>query len=290
MSPLALGLAFAIAWTFSSLSPAATLHTDDFESGMMDWTSGAQITRPEDGGPTGAGDAHLLVSTTFHLATHNSASDWTGDLAAINATRVMADLMVPVGESPLEMRLVLFASGNVRTAARWVSTTANNVPADGVWRTYEFSLAEDALARQLGSGTYTELMGGVQRVMLRHGAAQAGGEFVQGSLGIDNVTLASTPQVLAGDYNDDGLVNLADYTLWRNNLGAATGTLENDIDGGTIGAAQYLTWKAEFGNDAPGLAASQIPEPSGVLWCVAGGMMLLCGATRRYQHATQLDS
>lgn len=49
-----------------------------------------------------------------------------------------------------------------------------------------------------------------------------------------------------GDYNDDGNVDAADYTVWRDNLGTAT-VLPNDPTGGTIGTDQYDTWKANFG-------------------------------------------
>ena len=56
--------------------------------------------------------------------------------------------------------------------------------------------------------------------------------------------------MVAGDYNNDGSVNAADYTRWRDNLDAAEGTLPNDTDGGIIGQAQYITWKENFGRVA----------------------------------------
>ncbi len=43
-----------------------------------------------------------------------------------------------------------------------------------------------------------------------------------------NLVVLSVVGGLPGDYNDDGTVNLADYTVWRDQLGAATGTLMND--------------------------------------------------------------
>ncbi len=72
--------------------------------------------------------------------------------------------------------------------------------------------------------------------------------------------------ILPGDYNEDGVVDAADYTVWRNNLGAAAGTLENEIDGGVVGQAQYATWKANFGMEGgsgSGLFANNaVPEPA----------------------------
>ncbi|QDU57360.1 PEP-CTERM sorting domain-containing protein [Aeoliella mucimassa] len=68
------------------------------------------------------------------------------------------------------------------------------------------------------------------------------------SLKSNSGSLASA--VAEGDYNDDGEVNLADYTIWRDNLGATEVTLPNDPNGGTIGTAQYDTWKSNFGQMA----------------------------------------
>ena len=73
--------------------------------------------------------------------------------------------------------------------------------------------------------------------------------------------------VLPGDYNGDGMVNAADYTVWRNLLGSNT-QLQNEGPGVTPGAVtshDYTTWRANFG-DALGSGASAsapVPEPAG---------------------------
>lgn len=64
------------------------------------------------------------------------------------------------------------------------------------------------------------------------------------------------PGVLAGDYNQDGVVDAADYVVWRTHLGDPAGSLPNDVDGGVIGQAQYNTWLAKFGNTEASLSAS----------------------------------
>lgn len=61
-------------------------------------------------------------------------------------------------------------------------------------------------------------------------------------------------------------MNAADYTLWRDQLGSAAGTLPNDVDGGVIGSAQYATWRANYGA-TPGSGfgsgfGSVVPEPT----------------------------
>jgi predicted carbohydrate-binding protein with CBM5 and CBM33 domain len=83
--------------------------------------------------------------------------------------------------------------------------------------------------------------------------------------------MIAPPSFLAGDYNQDHVVDAADYTVWRNHLGAAAGSLPNDVDGGVIGAAQYARWKVNFGNalgvGSAGASPSQVPEPG--TWLLA---------------------
>ncbi len=75
-----------------------------------------------------------------------------------------------------------------------------------------------------------------------------------------------------GDFNDDGIVNLADYTVWRDNLGSNT-PLDNDHNLGTpVGSAHYTLWKNNFGQSglAAGTAqATSVPEPATLLLVAA---------------------
>ncbi|WP_425394974.1 beta strand repeat-containing protein [Aeoliella sp.] len=93
----------------------------------------------------------------------------------------------------------------------------------------------------------------------------------------DAVVLSDFATELVGDYNDDGVVNIADYTVWRNNLGGPGGTLPNDTTAGEVGAAQYDLWKANFGNALPavGTALANVPEPTtaALLALVAGSVL-----------------
>jgi hypothetical protein len=95
-----------------------------------------------------------------------------------------------------------------------------------------------------------------------------------------------------GDYNDDGSVDAADYTVWRDNLGT-NAALPNDSIGGTIGTAQYDLWRANYGASssflttltavlpAAPLAASAAPEPSAMLLASLLGLALPGLAGRR---------
>jgi hypothetical protein len=78
-------------------------------------------------------------------------------------------------------------------------------------------------------------------------------------------------QAVDGDYNGDGVVNAADYVLWRNG-----GPLQNDPTPG-VQAADYDFWVSRFGATsgmgAGGAAA--VPEPAAWLLSVAGAVALL---------------
>jgi hypothetical protein len=82
---------------------------------------------------------------------------------------------------------------------------------------------------------------------------------------LDNVRLDTASMIaLAGDYNDDGKVDAADYVVWRKVEGTTT-LLPNDLFGGMIDERQYNQWRANFGEPAGGgssaSANATVPEP-----------------------------
>ncbi len=127
----------------------------------------------------------------------------------------------------------------------------------------------------LGSGV-TEvvgslLLGGVIQVNGTYGATGSGAEYIFDEYfgGTGLLQVGTTPPLFAGDYNDDGVVDAADYVVWRNALGQPAGTLPNDNTNTAIGEEQYLVWKSNYGNVATGSATmSAIPEPSTVALAV----------------------
>jgi hypothetical protein len=77
---------------------------------------------------------------------------------------------------------------------------------------------------------------------------------------IDNFRLVSlVPEGLPGDFNNDGMVDAADYVVWRKNDGSQEG---------------YDEWRTNFGRTSGGPAvggANAVPEPSAmalVIWAV----------------------
>ncbi len=79
-----------------------------------------------------------------------------------------------------------------------------------------------------------------------------------------------------GDYNGDGVVNLADYTVWRDSLGATGIGLAADGNGsGVVDSSDYNVWKSHFGQSTAFVGSTledgttSIPEPSGFVLIVS---------------------
>jgi hypothetical protein len=94
-----------------------------------------------------------------------------------------------------------------------------------------------------------------------------------------------------GDYNEDGTVDAADYTLWRDTLGQepTVGTQVrrgSGADGnrnGVIDAGDYDVWAAHFGETISGSGSGSIanvPEPTALLSAIIG-LLVVGAATRR---------
>jgi hypothetical protein len=77
---------------------------------------------------------------------------------------------------------------------------------------------------------------------------------------------------VAGDYNGNGVVDGADYVLWRNG-----GPLQNEVaDAGTVSAADYTEWRLRFGNTSgsgSSLGGASVPEPNSILMLLIGGIV-----------------
>ncbi len=89
---------------------------------------------------------------------------------------------------------------------------------------------------------------------------------------IGRTSTAYTLAVAAADYNQNGVVDAADYLIWRHNRGMASGATvaQGDSNGdGAVNDADYLIWRANLGNvrgtasgtGSANLGPSGVPEP-----------------------------
>lgn len=83
---------------------------------------------------------------------------------------------------------------------------------------------------------------------------------------------------LPGDYNNNGVVEAGDYTVWRDNFGAddvlSGNGDENGLSAGIVDGADYLWWKSNFGRIAGrgGTVTNgngiSVPEPNTMLLAI----------------------
>ncbi len=91
-----------------------------------------------------------------------------------------------------------------------------------------------------------------------------------------------------GDYNGNGVVDAADYTVWRDTLGSTTDLRANGDDSGAsvgvIDQADYALWKMHFGNTAGGASVTgvgmAVPEPAGWLTAIVSEHLFPIRATK----------
>jgi hypothetical protein len=109
--------------------------------------------------------------------------------------------------------------------------------------------------------------------------------LIEGQVRIDNV---SVTRAVPGDYNGNGIVDAADYVIWRKTLGSTTNLRANGDDTGAsmgvIDDADYNFWRTNFGNGSEGagtgaaLSASAAPEPGTIFQLLLLAAMLAIGS------------
>jgi hypothetical protein len=117
--------------------------------------------------------------------------------------------------------------------------------------------------------------------------------FTDGSRGVF-VSNAVARLDLLGDYNGNGIVDAADYTVWRDTLGqlganlAADGTGPMGVPDGVVDQLDYALWKANFGLGTPGAGSAAstaaVPEPTAT-WLLFLGSLFV----RRTRRTGGLD-
>lgn len=142
----------------------------------------------------------------------------------------------------------------------------------------------------LGAGTYTILdyagaLGG-SFSNLALGTTPAGFSFALMDTGSAINLSVSAVAGLLGDYNEDDIVDAADFVVWRKAEQTGVADLPNDNDDpGNIGPAEYALWRANFGSTLPGsgsgLGGGAVPEPASVVLVMLGMAAMAMGRRGR---------
>ncbi len=250
--------------SLSVAGPSFTVHGGKYvESGAAtrDFTAATNLR-------ISAGGEISLVGAPLTIPAHQTVTVLDGVLRSSGGISVEGGaLAIGAGASVIgdvswesEARLVVDFDSGEEVAALYV----NGVASLGGTLDFE-SLGSMAIDLEEGVSlpllTASSLIGEFDALM---GPALASGldwSFEQTPTSLVATVIAAP---LDGDYNDDGLVNAADYTVWRDSVAA----------GAPVGS--HAEWAANYGATAAGAVVS-VPEPG--LSAVA--VALLGGAVRR---------
>ncbi len=182
------------------------------------------------------------VSTTF-----SAQADFTLDPDMLPAGRLKVGLLDPFSNATA-FTSVHF-SIEVEGVAVEDSTFFNRTTADSYFNdhTFDFGPITDVGIAGYNFSVHLEMTG------LDNGA-------IYGS----KLIVSAVASQLPGDYNQNGVVDAADYVVWRKYNNTAT-TLPNDATPGTS-PADYDVWRTNFGATASGtgsaIATESVPEPT----------------------------
>jgi hypothetical protein len=244
-------------------------------SGVLDLDE--SLTTPNFSGAGGsvqiAAGKQLTVGSDNADATYSGTLNGPGDFV-----KVGSGVQTLSGAENMSNANMLVHEGTLRLTAPVLTTAVDISILSGALMNLDFtgtnvigSLTLDGVGG--ATGTWGAVGSGATHVS----------EFFTGT-GLLQVTLGP-PEILVGDYNQDGVVDARDYVVWRNNLGEATLPNRDPANMGMIGADDYLAWKDNFGATAPGAlslgAAASVPEPGTIVLLSLAGLGAIGGCRRQ---------
>jgi hypothetical protein len=175
-------------------------------------------------------------------------------------------------------------AGSLSTAA-WNSLSDQGVDATGAgpgesWDEATGAISANLLVEQFLSGESVLAPGQSLSLGSPYTGSGAGDlevRYARTGGGLQRSKVVYSTIALPGDFNTDGVVNAADYTVWRDNEGS-TSSLAADASGnGRVDQADYNIWAANYG--ATLQMAVAVPEPTALLF-VSIGVAGLAGVRR----------
>ena len=258
----------------SAASPIKAItidQVDDFQDNTNQNWGGGSFEVVANAGPNGTGDFTLHVAAHGgqggggKLVIYNQGAQWDGNWTAAGVAQIAMDVRNP-NAFPLDMRVGIAGPGGFSvggTGDAHVSTNPISIPADDAWHSVVFPvLAADFTSLNEPSGINAALADVTHFRILHNPAIEFIGAQLAGSFYVDNVRALGASELLPGDYNEDGVVDAADYVVWRKNDGSGTG---------------YAEWKTNFGRigsggghfHGSGLVTNSVPEPGTPLLLLA---------------------
>lgn len=206
------------------------------DASTMSWSGGSSPTNVL-GGLLGSGDRYLQISSSGgKLATYNIVR-WTGNYTTTGIGRVEADLRNP-GPTDLTIRLILFGVNG----DRWSSNANYVLPSGSGWTHVGFDLVAANFTQTIGTGTFADTLGSMDRIMFRHEPViSSGGTLVTGTLGIDNVAGIAAGPNRPLFINSSNPASGVPITVWRPDVGGLANGVTSFVRSYASGFTTSLT-------------------------------------------------
>jgi hypothetical protein len=197
------------------------------------------------------------------------------------------------GEFHRDIRYYEISSeGGALNPAGWNSFQDQNLDVEGMgagqhWDELAASQSQLAEAFLLGSSSFDEN----RDISLGNVFRSGGARDLEISVVTEDlvnvpveVLYVNAPTAVAGDYNENGVVDAADYVVWRDRTGAGSLPNEGGISPGTVDAADYNFWRSRIGAAAgsgagAALDSRAVPEPAAWTLVLSAGCAI--GFVRR---------
>jgi hypothetical protein len=263
---------------------------------------GTELAQQDNVGPNGTGD-HSLQATAFGSGSHGKLVmqnfvQWTGDWTGAGVAQISFDIRNP-NAVPLTIRLGIagpngfFGGGTGDTYV----TLGQPLAADNLWHHLSFDVTAGAFEYVGGLEDPTSIEGSLAEVVtfriLHNSNASFIGEEIEGDFFIDNITAEAAAVENTGDYNNDGIVDGADYVMWRKTLTLPADPDDSDADGdgdGTVDLDDYGYWVERFGNVVPQElgGGSTVPEPATLMLALACALVGTMSPRLRSRRTSEL--
>jgi hypothetical protein len=207
----------------------------------------------DDGAGVGGGIAALVVGPP--TLGHTIVADNTAGLVAMVADDIAAMAAVLANSSLIETPVVLDAAsdGNIMDEDPLLGPLADN---GGLTMTHALLVGSPAI-----NAGNMDAMAGAGGVPVFDQRGEPFSRVTSGRIDIGAVERQPIPPAVFGDYNGDGFVNAADYTVYRNMSGQIGLMPYDGADGdgdGMITRADYDVWKEHYGETVPTVGSAAV--------------------------------
>jgi arabinogalactan endo-1,4-beta-galactosidase len=254
----------------------------------------ASTTVPDANGFTGGGVTDFdIEGVDYYPTATNLATTMQNNLTTLaytNYANFVADSSAnPDSYLPLKKIMVLetnspYTTSGVGDATQFPKTPAGQLAEFQAIRDLVYNLPHDDGEGVLwwypegvtvsGNSIYN---GGATALFDSNNSACNGG-------GSNHCALPALDAMNVGDYNRDGVVDAADYTVWRDTLGSTTDLRANGVNShgstGVIDQTDYQYWLDHFSGPAasPGAGSSAaVPEPTTLALLLAAAAIAIGG-------------